>query len=211
MESRILANLEQSLPDCTFIYGVGTDFTLPRYIAKHYKVSQVDYFERDKLLVKDVKTIKRVCSVPSYGNFKLIVVRLDGASDAALNDMLILLECPPRHTKFIFFSRNRTLRTIESRCIVYEMGSQPEDTSHSPEKELARNVLTALRSGKKDVYDEAVKAMDREVARELLLLLNDEALTNKSAQQILIALNQFNPYTMLSALKAVLANYVGRI
>lgn len=211
MYSKVVANLEQSLPNCTFIYGVSIDFTLPRYIAKHYKVSQVDYFERDKLLVKDVKTIKRVCAVPSYGDFKLIVVRLDGASDAALNDMLILLECPPRHTKFIFVSRNRTLRTIESRCVLYEVGREVEVPEHTPEKELARNVLTALKSGKKSVYDEAVKAMDREVARELLLLLNTEAMTNPTVRQILVALNQFNPYTMLSALKAVLANYVGRI
>lgn len=166
---------------------------------------------RDKLLVKDVKTIKRVCSVPSYGDFKLIVANLDGASAAALNDMLILLEFPPRHTKFMFIASNRVLRTIESRSFAYELGSQPEPPDHSPERELAQNILSAMKSGKKEVYDVAVKAMDKQVAYELIVLLNAEALANKKVREILTGLSQFNAFTIMSALKSVLANYVGRI
>lgn len=211
MYSAVVESLEKFLPDATFVYGIGTDFTLPRYIAKHYKVSQVDYFEREKLLVRDVKTIKRICAVPSYGDFKLVVARLDGASDAALNDMLILLECPPSHTKFMFISTGRTLRTVESRCLVYELGVESESVQHSPEKELAANIVKALKAGKRDVYDESIKAMDVRVARELIMLLNVEAVSNKSVRELLVVLNQFNAYSLLFALKAVLANYVGRI
>lgn len=211
MYSKVVASLEKSLSNSTLIYGINIDFTIPRYIAKHYKVSQVDYFERDKLLVRDVKTIKRVCAVPAYGEFKLFVVRLDGASDAALNDMLILLECPPRHTKFIFISSTRTLKTIESRCFIYELGHSEEKSGSNPERELAHNIWESLRSGKREVYDEAIKAMDKQVARELLILLNEQARTNSVVRQLLTVLNQFNPYTVLSALKAVLANYVGRV
>lgn len=46
MDSHIVTKLERSLPACTVIFGIGADFSIPRYIARHYRVSPVDYLEK---------------------------------------------------------------------------------------------------------------------------------------------------------------------
>lgn len=53
---------------------------------------------------------------------KLVIARLDGASNASLNALLKLLEEPPPTIKFILLSEHQPLATIESRSQVVRFG-----------------------------------------------------------------------------------------
>jgi hypothetical protein len=88
----------------------------------HHGVLPADTRKLEKLSVDEARDLVRFAGIAPFGKTKLVVARLDGASEAALNALLKLLEEPPPTIKFILLSVWPPLDTITSRCHVYRLG-----------------------------------------------------------------------------------------
>lgn len=209
MDKDLVSVLEKALPSCSLIYGTGSDFSLARYLRDYYDVCPVDYLERDKLLVRDVGTIKRICNVSASGQFKFVVASLKNASSSAINDLLILLESPPKHVKFMFMADAKVLPTLESRCAVYELGlAGLRDRDFSSN---AYYVVEALETGNKTLLEELLKTLDGRSAHQIARVLGDKAVTSTGAQELLTLASGFNSSSLVLCFKSFLPNFLGRI
>lgn len=117
--------LERTLPPATLLHGprsVGK-WTLAMHLAEYHKVAKIDRWEVPLgLTVETVRLVTAYAARAPHGRFKLIVARLDDSSRPALNALLKTLEEPPPKVKFLLTSAGRTLPTVASRCIVFELG-----------------------------------------------------------------------------------------
>lgn len=208
MDIGLVSLLEKALPACSLIYGTGIDFSIPRYLVKAYEIPEVDYLEREKLLVRDVKTIKRISTVSPHGKFKLVATSLKDSSTSALNSLLILLESPPPNVKFLFLSDEKVLPTLESRCAVFE------SVSSTKERDFVANayyLVEALESGNKSLLDELLKNLDGRTAHQVAKILGDKATTSKGALELLLISSSFHPSSLTMCFKSFLPSFLGRI
>lgn len=119
------AYLERRLPAATLLTGPASigKWTLANHLAEHHKVRPIDRWQVPQgLTIDTVRLITSYAARAPQGDFKLIQVRLDSSSREALNALLKTLEEPPPKVKFLLVSTGRTLPTVASRCIVFELG-----------------------------------------------------------------------------------------
>lgn len=84
------------------------------------KVSDSDVLRVKKLLVGDAEAVSRFASLaPTSGSRRLAIVNMDGATEAASNHLLKILEESPETTTFILVSSGFVLDTIRSRAAVF--------------------------------------------------------------------------------------------
>ncbi len=99
--------LERELPPVTLLTGppsVGK-WTLAQHLANHHRVGQVDRANfPDGLTADAARAVISFVSRAPFGPFKLVLARLDGTSDAALNALLKTLEEPPATARFLLTS-----------------------------------------------------------------------------------------------------------
>jgi hypothetical protein len=117
--------LEGRLPPATLLHGprsVGK-WTLAVHLAEFHHVAPIDrWLVEFGFSVDTVRLITAYAMRAPYGQFKLIVGRLDDSSKPALNALLKTLEEPPPRVRFILLTSARTLPTVASRCTTFEMG-----------------------------------------------------------------------------------------
>lgn len=122
--------LEESLPQVTLLRGptsVGK-WTLAKYLAQYHSVTPVDQRFIEELTADGSRGLKQFASTAPFGKGgKFVAARLDGASEAALNALLKLLEEPPRTISFVLTTSGRTLDTIASRAHVHPVGLLSRD------------------------------------------------------------------------------------
>lgn len=129
--------LEAHLPQVVSILGpqsVGKR-TLAIYLAQFHGFAPVDSMEfQQTFTAEKARQLREFSLTAPFGEKKLALVHLDKAPEAALNDMLKLLEEPPSYMYFILISSKPTLPTVTSR-------SQPFYLAPLLEEELC-SVLT---------------------------------------------------------------------
>lgn len=98
--------------------------TSARYLADSHGVKKFDRLEivDTALLKAQAEEVKHFVARRSAGKFKLVTVRLDGASPTAVNSLLKVLEEPPDNSRFILLSAREPLLTVQSRAMVVSFG-----------------------------------------------------------------------------------------
>lgn len=190
-------HLEEQLPAVTLLRGpesVGKR-TLSEHLAHHHGYLEVDTKRHLQLTVDDSRELRRFCSTTPMGKAgKLGIVRLGGATDAALNSLLKLLEEPPPYARFILSSVDSPLDTIASRAQVFRLGLL------TPEQLLL--VLTA-RLGMEPKMAERASVLGRgQVSRALLVGEQDagrayvlgalKAVSDQDGELLAAALNKWD-------------------
>lgn len=118
--------LEAGLPQVLSFLGPSSvgKRTLAVYLAQFHGIEPVDSMEfRVFFTVEKARQLREFAQTAPFGEKKLAVVHLDSAPEAALNDILKLLEEPPSYMHFILIMTKPTLPTIMSRsqtfCLAY--------------------------------------------------------------------------------------------
>jgi replication-associated recombination protein RarA len=121
---RVRQALEESVPPVVLLRGPASvgKWTLAQYLAQHHGVLPVDLRSVAQLTAEAARDLRRFSSTAPFGVRKMVVLRLDGASEQALNALLKLLEEPPPVVSFVLVSSVRTLDTIASRAQVHPVG-----------------------------------------------------------------------------------------
>lgn len=117
--------LEKSLPLVTLLRGPSSvgKMTLAKHLAAFYEVSATDLLVVERLSAEAARGVKQFAATsPLGGCFKMVVLRLDGASSQALNALLKVLEEPPTSVRFILVASEPTLDTIVSRAHAFNLG-----------------------------------------------------------------------------------------
>jgi hypothetical protein len=121
----VLAKLEAKLPRVLLLQGpesVGKRTMLLRLIETH-GFKPADFLWREKLDVAAAHDVRAFAQRRALGPAgKLVGLRLDHASDAALNMLLKTLEEPPPKFSFALLATSRPLETIVSRAERYNLG-----------------------------------------------------------------------------------------
>lgn len=122
--ARVVHLMEQTLPAVTLLFGpvsVGKR-TIAEHVGRRYGVIQAEQIRIEHITSEIVRELINHSNFQSRGPFKLVIARLDGASENALNSMLKLLEEPPASTRFILLASRPTLPTIMSRSVILRCG-----------------------------------------------------------------------------------------
>jgi hypothetical protein len=117
--------LEDHLPPATLLHGPASigKWTLAVHLANHHQVAPVDrWLVEYGFTIDTARLITAYAARAPHGPFKLVVARLDESSKPALNALLKTLEEPPPRVRFILVTSAKTLPTVASRCIRFELG-----------------------------------------------------------------------------------------
>lgn len=118
------AALERKLPAVTLLLGpAGTGKrVLADYLITYHQVHRSDTIRIWKLDAESARLVVHSANRVPPGSLKVIVIRLDGASEQAQNILLKALEEPPDPVRFILLAARPPLPTIFSRSQVYQSG-----------------------------------------------------------------------------------------
>lgn len=95
-------------------------WTLAEHLVRVWEVPECDVIRVRSLTVDSAREVVEAARVfPSRG-LRVILIRYDGASVAALNALLKVLEEPFSVTRFILVGTELPPRTVTSRCAVYQ-------------------------------------------------------------------------------------------
>lgn len=188
---QVRLSLEAHLPHVVLLFGppsVGKR-TMAFHVADAHKVHVLDRLWVDSLRRDQSTEIKKFAlSSPACGRLKMVIARLDGASETALNAMLKVLEEPPPSTKFVLLLAGRTLDTIYSRCQMYRMGLLSQEDlllvltvelgmdARVAERSVRRadgTVASAMQAGDSDQVRNSVLSALKAVADSDKVLLNN--------------------------------------
>ena len=127
---RVRAALAASLAPVVLLRGpesVGK-WTLANHLAQVHRVAETDLMRCPaRLDVDTVRAVLAFVATAPFGAFKLVLIELDGASEAALGALLKTLEEPPGTARFVLTSTGPVPATIVSRASVYELGLLSRD------------------------------------------------------------------------------------
>ncbi len=115
--------LEQRLPPVALLMGpesIGKR-TLTDYLLEYHKIKSGDSRRDYCLTTMGVRDYRNFCETAPRGQYKVVILRLDGAHAIALNALLKVLEEPPPTARFLLISSGPTLPTIMSRSEIYRM------------------------------------------------------------------------------------------
>lgn len=142
--------------------------TLAETIRKEHNIGRDDVLRVGKLSVLTARDVVRYASMAPRGDYRLLIVRLDGSSQAAQNVLLKALEEAPETTRFILTSEDLPQPTIASRCEVHRFSllSDEEVVKVLLEKDFKEGTarkLAALSGGRVRRALEAGKISDLKV------------------------------------------------
>jgi hypothetical protein len=146
-------------PVTLFLGNVYAGFGLAAYLGSR-KGSLT--WKHDHLTADEARTVAHIATTRHGGGLELFVLGLDGASEAAQNVLLKLLEEPPAHCRFILVASVRPLPTIMSRARVIELpvpfGGNLESEEDS--SQAVSVVATAVRAALASTRGESAPALD---------------------------------------------------
>lgn len=116
--------LEKILPPVTLLQGPDSigKRTLSHHLAAHHGALGVDLLVLDWLSTGSAREVVWSSHTAPHGRMKLVLMNLDGATDAAQNVLLKTLEGPPGNFKVIMRASEPVMPTITSRAHVFQMG-----------------------------------------------------------------------------------------
>lgn len=168
----VTSSLDAMVPDVMLLKGpksIGKR-SLAEYLAKRYSAHPADILHIRHLTADAAREVKEFASMSPFGSIKFILIALDGASEAAQNILLKLLEEPPAKTKIILYGQPPVMATVESRCAVYRMGL------------LSNNVVATILTEKMGIAaDKALAASRRSGGSVKAALESFESESNKMA------------------------------
>jgi DNA polymerase III delta prime subunit len=194
------AILERELPPVALVLGprsVGK-WTLGEYLVAYHRVLPVDTLRVPSLTSDGARAVRTFLGTAPFGALKVVLIRLDRASDGSLNVLLKTLEEPPPSARFILVSSDRTLATIVSRSHLFRVGLlAPEEVREVLRDHLGMadptasrlaplgggTIVRALNSQANDAHrslvitlGKAVADQDRSLLDRALRSWNDEAI-----------------------------------
>lgn len=120
----VARELSLRLPPVSVITGpqsVGKRL-IAAYAAISNSVARIDFAEIKYLSVDAAHQIKSFISTTPHSKYKFVLIDLDHASKAAMNDLLKTLEEPPEFARFSLISSSRVLPTLATRAHKYSVG-----------------------------------------------------------------------------------------
>jgi hypothetical protein len=133
------------LPPALLLLGPGGWEAGERLYERHRSSFSTRAEKLDAVLARYVAAQARIC--PPGRSLRVFLLCLDGASDAALNTLLLVLEDPPEPVRFILTATVLPLRTIVSRCQVLTP-APPEQAQAGPQGAAHTAVATAVRAAR---------------------------------------------------------------
>lgn len=155
-----VTQLYVALPPVTLLLGPehSGKKTLANSLLIHHARVLLDRLWVKHLSLDAGQQIQRFCQTAPFGRLKVVVIALTGATSAALNRMLKLLEEPPDTVRFILIARKEPLATIRSRSQVVVCAPQPEDAEQiSRARSAALAALKSALSGDSSLLSMALK------------------------------------------------------
>jgi hypothetical protein len=120
--ARLAADREQPVVLLAGPSSVGK-FTIARRTAHDRKIRPVDLFCIERLTATAARDVGDLARTAPVGDARAFILRLDGASDQALNILLKVLEEPVPGVWFFLVASGPVLPTVVSRCgAVYRFG-----------------------------------------------------------------------------------------
>lgn len=147
---QVCVALLEDLPPVTLL--LGGDYiaygVLAEEVRHHYGIGAPDMTTaRVPLTADDARALVALAPLVPFSPFRLVVIVLDGASEAAQNILLKLLEEPPSALRVILLATRPPLPTIVSRSRVFDVGAghimAPPD---GPSREVQAKVSAAVRA-----------------------------------------------------------------
>lgn len=158
--------LEAKVPVCHLLFvgpsSVGK-WTLAEHLLGVWGVPASDVIRVQSLTMVSAREVVEATQVYPAQGFRVVLVRYDGASVAALNALLLALEDPLSVTRFILIGTELPPRTVTSRCAVFQFSLLSDDE--------VRQVLLERRFSPKEA-ERLSKASGGRV-RQALALAND--------------------------------------
>lgn len=164
----------------------------------------------EKLDVTSARHVRAQAYIRPFGReVKVILIGLDGASAAAQDILLKVLEEPPGYIRFILAASLPPLDTVVSRCRVLVQGQAPEPGA-DPETDAARQaVAAAVRAARDghaellvtatskwgDAHTAQLRAWAAERAADRWLQFDEDFITGVSTGQALAILAALTAYS----------------
>lgn len=116
--------LEAELPPVVLLQGPASvgKRTLAEYLAKFHGAVALDVTRLERVTADAARELRAFAGTAPVGRVKVAVVRLDGATESALNALLKLFEEPPRTFHAVLTAEVRPLSTIVSRAHLHRVG-----------------------------------------------------------------------------------------
>jgi hypothetical protein len=163
----------------------------------------------EKLDAESARHVRAQAYIRPFGKaVKVILIGLDGASAAAQDILLKVLEEPPGYVRFILAASLPPPDTVVSRCRVLVQGQAPEPGT-DPETDAARQVVaTAVRAARDghaellatvtakwgDAHTAQLRAWAAERAADRRLQFPEDFITGVSVSQALAILAALSAY-----------------
>lgn len=208
----VLHALSQHLPPVTLLLGpagIGKRMVADRVMDAH-GVLPVDRIELDQLTTHDARSLCERVQVTPFGRVRGVRIRLDQATDAALNALLTVLETPPDTTRFLLLAASAPA-TVRSRAQVWHCGLLTRRQSEQVLRNLGMSgsAVTASASRARGQALPAMPADDEDRAKRVVLRTLHAVLTRDRAL-FLDALPSWNVSTGQLLRCAVLETLTGR-
>jgi hypothetical protein len=143
------AALERALPSVALLLGpAGTGkATLAEHLVVHHDIHKSNVIRILKLDADSARAIVSVCDHIPQGGLRVIIIELDGSSEAAQNIILKALEETPDPLRFILLASETPLATIMSRAQVFRTGYMGEGQIATILRALGKDPALAARGG----------------------------------------------------------------
>jgi hypothetical protein len=194
------------LPPAVLLLGPGAWETALGLYEAHRSSFSTKVEKLDAALARHVRDQAYIR--PFGRDLKVILVNLDGASAAAQDTLLKVLEEPPPQVRFILAASLPPAETVVSRCRVLVQGAAPEPGS-DPETDAVRQVMaTAVRAARDshaellataaekwgDAHTAQLRAWAAERAADRWLQFDENFITGVTVQQALAILAALSAY-----------------
>lgn len=166
------------------VLGRGVRRELPARRAWMVAEAEADIASGQIVARLDAAAARMVASrayvAPVAGDFKIVMISLDGSTEAAQNILLKVLEEPPPTCRFILIGSRRPLATVVSRCHVYTFAAGGSVAlREDPELKAVRSAVgvavKAAMAGQGDLLDSAFRTWTPEHTAQLQLWLTEQA------------------------------------
>lgn len=119
-----VARVEVQRPAVSLFLGPSSvgKWSVAEYLRGVWRVDEADTLRIERLSMGNVRSVVDFAQRAAAGDRRLVVIRLDGATEAPLNVLLKTLEEGHESTDFILISEDAPMATIATRATVFRFG-----------------------------------------------------------------------------------------